>query len=69
VQYAGGCVTINVYNRVGDVLFESDENYADDWGGTTKDGKRLPAGTYYYVIVIDHPDFPDPFTGPITIMW
>jgi gliding motility-associated-like protein len=58
-----------VYNRWGDLLFESDENYNDDWGGTTENGKRLPAGTYYYVIDIDHEDFPEPLTGPLTIMW
>lgn len=68
-QYPGVSIKINVYNRWGELLFASDENYADDWGGTTKDGKRLPAGTYYYVIDIDHPDFPEPFTGPITVMW
>lgn len=68
-QYPGVSIKINVYNRWGELLFESNENYADDWGGTTKDGKKLPAGTYYYVIDIDHEDFPEPFTGPITIMW
>ena len=68
-NYPGVDVDINVYNRWGELLFHSDENYADDWGGTTKNGKRLPAGTYYYTIWIDHEDFPDPFTGPITIMW
>lgn len=68
-QYPGVSIKINVYNRWGELLFESDETYNDDWDGTTKSGKKLPAGTYYYVIDIDHPDFPEPFTGPITIMW
>lgn len=68
-QYPGVSITIQVYNRWGELLFESDENYADDWDGTTKNNKKLPAGTYYFVIDIDHEDFPDPFTGPITIMW
>lgn len=68
-QYPGVSVKINVYNRWGELLFESDENYNDDWDGRTKDGKPLPAGTYYYVIDIEHEDFPEPFTGPITIMW
>ena len=68
-QYPSVSIKINVYNRWGDLLFEADETYNNDWGGTTADGKRLPAGTYYYVIDIDHEDFPDPFTGPITIMW
>lgn len=67
--YPGVSISINVYNRWGEPLFTADETYQDDWGGTTQDGKRLPAGTYYYTIEIDHEDFPDPFTGPITIMW
>lgn len=67
--YPGVSIDINVYNRWGEPLFHSDETYQDDWGGTTKDGKKLPAGTYYYTIKIDHEDFPKPFTGPITIMW
>jgi gliding motility-associated-like protein len=67
--YPGVPVKIGVYNRWGEPIYAANENYQDDWGGTTSDGKRLPAGTYYYTIEIDHPDFPDPFTGPITIMW
>jgi gliding motility-associated-like protein len=67
--YPGVDIEIHVYNRWGEPLFATDEGYQDDWGGTTKKGKRLPAGTYYYTITVDHPDFPDPFTGPITIMW
>ncbi|MBD3639022.1 MAG: gliding motility-associated C-terminal domain-containing protein [Crocinitomicaceae bacterium] len=67
--YPGVDIQIWVYNRWGEPIFASDENYQDDWGGTTSDGKRLPAGTYYYTIEIDHEDFPEPFTGPITIMW
>lgn len=67
--YPGVDIQIYVYNRWGEPIFASDENYQDDWGGTTSDGKRLPAGTYYYTIEIDHEDFPEPFTGPITIMW
>jgi gliding motility-associated-like protein len=67
--YPGVTMSINVYNRWGEPLFTADETYQDDWEGTTIDGKRLPAGTYYYTIEIDHEDFPDPFTGPITIMW
>jgi gliding motility-associated-like protein len=67
--YPGVNIEIHVYNRWGEPLFATDEGYQDDWGGTTKNGKRLPAGTYYYTIKVDHPDFPEPFTGPITIMW
>ena len=75
-SYPGVEVFIGIYNRWGDELYTSDENYGNDWDGTReKDGERLPAGTYYYVIDISHPTielpdkFDEPFTGPITVMW
>ena len=39
---------IEVFNRYGQVVFES-KDYTAAWDGTYK-GKELPAGTYYYVI-------------------
>jgi gliding motility-associated-like protein len=68
-QYPDVSISINVFNRWGDLLFIADETYQDDWDGTTMEGKRLAAGTYYYVIEVDHEDFPEAMTGPITIMW
>ncbi len=39
---------VQVYNRWGQLLFES-KNYQGDWNGTVN-GKGLPDGVYYYVI-------------------
>lgn len=58
--------TVEVYNRWGELLFQS-PGYREHWNGTYK-GKLLPVGTYYYVIDLKDPLFPDPYTGPITIM-
>lgn len=47
----GNCLkkaTVQVYNRYGGKVFES-QDYRNDWDGTYK-GKPLPDGTYYYVI-------------------
>lgn len=47
----GNCLkkaTVQVYNRYGGKVFES-QDYKNDWDGTYK-GKPLPDGTYYYVI-------------------
>ena len=46
-----GClknVTVHVYNRYGNRVFES-RNYRNDWDGTYN-GKPVPDGTYYAVI-------------------
>ncbi|MFL5765659.1 MAG: gliding motility-associated C-terminal domain-containing protein [Bacteroidia bacterium] len=59
------CV-VEVYNRWGELLFQS-IGYKEHWKGTYKD-KPLPVGTYYYVIDLKDPLFPDAYTGPITIM-
>ncbi|MBN8697608.1 MAG: gliding motility-associated C-terminal domain-containing protein [Bacteroidetes bacterium] len=57
---------VEVYNRWGELLFQS-PGYKENWDGTYK-GQPLPVGTYYYVIDLGDPLFPDAYTGPITIM-
>ena len=39
---------LEVYNRWGNLVLNT-KNYKNDWGGTWTD-KRLPDGTYFYVI-------------------
>jgi gliding motility-associated-like protein len=58
--------TVEIYNRWGQLLFRS-IGYNDPWDGIYK-GKPLPVGTYYYIIELNDPNFPDGYTGPITIM-
>ena len=57
---------VEVYNRWGELLFQS-VGYKENWDGTYK-GEPLPVGTYYYVIDLKDPLFPDAYTGPITIL-
>ena len=59
------CV-IEVYNRWGQQLFISVGD-VQQFDGTHK-SQELPVGTYYYIIVLNHPEYPDAFTGPVTIM-
>ena len=59
------CV-VEIYNRWGELLFQS-KGYTQPWDGRYK-GKELPVGTYYYIINLNHPLFPDAYTGPITIL-
>ncbi len=58
--------TVEVYNRWGELLFQS-KGYKEKWDGKYK-GQPLPVGTYYYIINLNDPLFPDAYTGPITIM-
>lgn len=57
--------TVEIYNRWGELLFFS-KGYQTPFDGTYK-GKNLPVGTYYYVIHLNHPAYPKPYTGPVTI--
>jgi gliding motility-associated-like protein len=46
-------VELFVYNRYGNLVYES-QQYENDWDGTSsKNGMELPDGTYYYVIQLD----------------
>ena len=56
---------VEVYNRWGEQLYYK-KNYDNTWDGTYK-GKGLPVGTYYYVVKLNDPKYPEPYTGPITI--
>jgi gliding motility-associated-like protein len=43
-------ITVSVFNRWGDLVFESAAGYPDPWDGTYN-GTESPSATYYYVIV------------------
>ena len=57
---------VEIYNRWGELLFQS-IGYKEKWNGMYK-GKVLPVGTYYYIIDLKDPLFPNAYTGPITIL-
>ena len=41
---------IQVFNRWGIEVFNTEGRYLGDWEGTNEDGKTLPSATYFYVI-------------------
>ena len=57
--------TIDIFNRWGDQVFSS-TGYDTPFDGKYK-GADLPVGTYYYIIKLNHPGYPKPITGPLTI--
>jgi gliding motility-associated-like protein len=58
---------VSVYNRWGELLFYDNTGYKTPWDGKYN-GEELPVGTYYYVIDLHNEFYPDPYTGPLTIM-
>ncbi|MBX7095179.1 MAG: gliding motility-associated C-terminal domain-containing protein [Flavobacteriales bacterium] len=57
---------VEVYNRWGQLLFLS-VGYHTPWDGTYNN-QPVPVGTYYYIINLNHPLYPDAFTGPLTVL-
>ncbi len=58
---------LQVYNRWGVLLWEGNNN-TPDWGGisehhATVGNGRVPDGTYFYLLDLNDPDYPEPFTG------
>ncbi|MDO6676830.1 gliding motility-associated C-terminal domain-containing protein, partial [Tenacibaculum sp. 1_MG-2023] len=68
VESCGFIANVKIFNRWGARVFESN-NYANNWNGVT-DGatfgsaERLPAGTYYYIVILENSGL-KPFTGAI----
>lgn len=56
--------TLNVYSRYGSLVYRS-VGYGTPWDGTSG-GRRVPVGTYYYIL--DLKDGKKPVSGPITII-
>ena len=50
----------------GGLLFTGD-GYPVPWD-STYNGGLVPVGTYYYAIELNDPRFPEPYTGPLTVI-
>jgi len=58
-------ITVKVFNRWGDSVFESNAGYTEPWDGTYN-GTSSPSATYYYIIVLG--DGEDGMSGTINII-
>ena len=63
----GDKIHVRVFNRWGELIFES-KGYGGDaaWDGT-RNGKLMPVGSYYYIIDIKD-GISKPYTGTVTIL-
>ena len=58
---------LQIYNRWGKLIWQGN-NTTPDWDGFAKEGLLLddsssPKGTYFYVLNLNDPDYPEPITG------
>jgi gliding motility-associated-like protein len=58
---------ISIYNRWGTVIWNGN-NASEEWDGFATNGilldnKEIPAGTYFYIIDLNDPDYSEPLTG------
>jgi len=56
---------VSIFNIYGQIVFQS-APYNNDWDGTYNGGS-LPDGTYFYVLELNDPLYPDPIQGNVTI--
>lgn len=57
--------TVKIFNKWGNEIFSAEGTY-DPWDGTHK-GEALPAGVYYYIIILSN-DQDNKYTGNLTIV-
>jgi len=58
---------LRIYSREGNLIYEGG-NEDGLWNavpnrGILQQGTEVPVGTYYYSLILNHPDFPEPFLG------
>jgi gliding motility-associated-like protein len=58
---------LQIFNRWGALIWEGN-NHTEDWRGIATKGLRVngnevPDGTYYYVLDLNDPGYPEPFAG------
>ena len=56
---------LEVYNRWGRLIWTGD-NSKPDWNGNAENAvgnDEAPGGTYYYILHLNDPDFPNPMNG------
>src|SRR5690554_806947 len=55
---------LKIYNRYGNLVYEYGEGYTNQWKGHDRNGKILPAGTYFIVFQTDF----DTYTGYVYVI-
>ena len=57
---------MKIFNRYGVTIFEGDHRTPWDGRanrGLNNNGELMPVGTYFYLIILNDPNYPDPISG------
>ena len=62
---------LTIYSRYGNIIYKG-KNEDGFWDGITNEGllfrgSLVPTGVYYYVLVLQDPEYPEPFIGDVYI--
>ncbi len=58
VEGCGFIVQVKIFNRLGQLVFESND-YQNDWSGQELGNDQLPSGTYFYIVKLVNSGFDD----------
>jgi len=61
-----GPFDVKVFNRWGQMLYESDSSNYSPWDGRNEAENEVPEGTYFYIV--EYPPLDKTYTGNITLM-
>lgn len=60
-------VGMKIYNRWGQIVFETSQKN-QGWDGRTNSGKKVPEGTYFYIIDVETTGKTKTYTGSLTLL-
>ena len=60
-------VGMKIYNRWGQIVFETSQKN-QGWDGRTNSGKKVPEGTYFYIIDVETTANTKTYTGSLTLL-
>ncbi len=58
---------VKVYNRWGNLIYESTPGYKTPWSGIRESGNKMPIATYYYIVELNDVDNQE-YAGSVTIV-
>ena len=49
IDYYAEAFSVKIFDRWGNIVYETSASYIDGWNGKNKNGKDMPDGVYYWM--------------------